>query len=86
MENVVWKYPLKVNDHQLVAMPVGARPLCVQLQQGVPMLWALVDPEGEIKNRNVYMLGTGAGSLENPDDYKHIGTVQMDGLVWHYFV
>lgn len=28
----VWKFPLDVTDRQVVEMPSGARPLCVQVQ------------------------------------------------------
>lgn len=86
MEKVVWKYPLRVQEHQTVTMPTGSTPLALQMQEGMPTLWAFVDPEALLETRNVYMLGTGHGSLEEPDNYKHLGTVQIDGFVWHYFM
>lgn len=81
----IWKYALGIEPHQLIKMPKGARPLCVQVQNGVPTLWAFVDTDGDQVQHTVYMLGTGAGEMEDVDNYKHLGTVQLDGLVWHYF-
>lgn len=86
MEKVVWKCPLKVLEHQRVTMPEGATPLSLQMQEGQPILWAFVDPDAKPVIRNVFMLGTGHGSLEDPDAYEHLGTVQISGFVWHYFM
>ncbi len=39
----VYKYPLRVNDRQIVKLPKGAEILSVQIQRGDICLWALID-------------------------------------------
>ena len=41
----IFKYGLAVRDDVRIALPRGARILCVQVQDVRPCLWALVDPE-----------------------------------------
>jgi hypothetical protein len=55
----VYKYSLLMDDDQEVAVPDGAAFLTVQLQQGEPYLWALVDMTKPIVKRKVLMRGTG---------------------------
>jgi hypothetical protein len=58
----------------------------VQMQNGKPTLWALVDPEATIEEpTHIMSFGTG---WEIPNDVdKYIGTLQdSEGYVWHYFV
>jgi hypothetical protein len=40
--NTIWKFELKRRDQ--IEMPAGAKLLTVQMQNGKPHLWALVDP------------------------------------------
>ena len=81
----IWKYPLEVADEQKIRVPAGARPLCVQVQRGVPCLWMHVDPDCGMVNHRVLCCGTG-----NPADVgtaKYVSTTQHhDGaLVFHWF-
>ena len=81
----IWKFPLEVNDAVLVEMPFGAKVLTVQVQNGIPCLWALVEPrntpDGSTKFR---IVGTGH-YFDGKGEY--IDTFQlMDGaLVFHVF-
>lgn len=81
----ILKWSLAVTDEQVIQMPAGAKLLSVQMQRGVPQLWAMVDPDAPREARTIVVVGTG-----NPIHSKlgaFIGTVQMmDGaLVWHVF-
>ncbi len=40
----VYKYELKVDDVTELQLPSGAEILTVQVQYGIPCLWALIDP------------------------------------------
>ena len=84
--NAVWKFPVKLMFSQEIEMPVGARPLCVQLQAFRPCIWALVDPNTkETTSRRVSVVATGQEFDDFPPaDY--LGTVQMGELVFHIFV
>ncbi len=82
----IWKCMLRVDDLQIVYMPKGAKLLSVQIQNGVPCLWALVDPTEEQERRTIHMRGTGHNAtLVKGLDY--VSTFQMrDGaLVFHVF-
>lgn len=57
--------------------------LDLQVQNGTPTLWLLVNPKWEQMAHTIEMYGTGH---DVPDANAYIGTVQMpDGYVWHYF-
>ena len=83
----IYKYDLEIEDEQVILMPKGSLSLCVQVQKGLPYLWALVDDEAEKEQVLITMVGTG-----NPADHVHnklyLGTFQMSGgdLVWHVFL
>lgn len=88
MKKTIWKFTLEVKDIQTLDMPKGAEILTVQFQETHGQLWALVDPEAEIEERDIEIFGTG-----NPIHCdmgltrQYIGTYQMHGgnLVWHVF-
>ena len=81
----IWKYQLMAGDKQTIDMPSGARPLCVQVQNGVPCLWALCDPSAPKEKRYFEVFGT--GHIVTPGTRDYLGTVQLlDGaLVLHVF-
>lgn len=80
----IYKYPLLILDEQEVEMPMGAGLMTVQMQNGQPCLWALVDTRNTVEKRKVLIRGTG-----HPADNvgRYISTFQMKGgaLVFHAF-
>lgn len=80
------KYP--VPDAEPVfrlSLPATATPLAVQVQDGLPQMWVLVDTELPEVERAFALVGTGEpvpGIVE-----AHVGTFQMDGgaFVFHVF-
>ena len=81
----IWKFGLEVTGRQSVTMPADAEILSVQVQAGVPCLWALVSPDAPGVPRTVDTYGTGHPVDGNPGRY--IGTYQLSngGLVFHVF-
>ena len=80
----IFKYGLAVRDDVRIALPRGARILCVQVQDVRPCLWALVDPEAPTCERLFCWRGTGQEmgvALEGT----YVGTVQLARLVFHLF-
>lgn len=75
-DSQVWKFPLAAVDIAEVEMPEGAEVLCVQVQAGDPMLWALVAPEAPTVTRRFRVAGT--GHLVG-DVGRYIGTFQLFG-------
>jgi len=81
----IWKYTLAVTDRQSLSMPDGAHVLSVQVQGGMPQLWALVDEKAPQSLRHFDLYGTGNPVPSCPK--KFIGTFQLHGggLVFHLF-
>ena len=82
------KYPLQVVEDQDISLPVGAKPLVVQVQNGEPCMWVIVDQwEDRKKKVRVSTVSTGV-ELFYYDGLRHIGTYQLvDGaFVGHVFV
>lgn len=81
----VWKYPVPVQDDFALTMPQGATILSVQAQGshavpgqgGQPVLWALVDPDAPITQRQFRLAGTGHPVPDDPGTY--VGTFQLYG-------
>ena len=83
----VWKFYLPVDDRITIAMPRGARPLCVQVQANKLCLWVAVDPSADPVNHLFLICGTGH-HRDDIDFSRHIGSsFQIHGgtLVFHVF-
>lgn len=84
MKNTIWKFPFVIEDVVTVSMPEDATVLSVQVQNGEPCIWAVVDPSNPIVMRIFHLRGTGHALGEVG---QFIGTFQMmdGGLVFHLF-
>jgi len=82
----IWKFPFETTDMFRVAMPKNSKILDIQVQDGIPCMWALVDTDSIKHNRAFFIHGTGH-EVSQVDDKKYIGTYQERGgsLVWHVF-
>lgn len=93
----IWKKQLQVTNIQTIVLPVGSQILTMQVQHGVPYLWALVSPpetpvggKEPIPAKNeeitIYTYDTGHPCPQDKADY--IGTYQVmfGDLVFHVFV
>ena len=80
----IYKYILAVTDEQVIYLPQGATLLTVQVQHGVPCLWAKVNPDSPNEEHRIIIKGTGH-SLEEVGEY--LGTFQLYSgeLVFHAF-
>ena len=87
MAERIYKYELKPNQQGVweVDMLAGAQILSVQVQQGVPQMWAVVNPDHEPERRTYVVPGTGHEFPISSDNLKFIATFQMGLLVWHVF-
>jgi hypothetical protein len=82
---VVWKFPLEAERRQTIQMPTGAKVLKVDMQRGVPTMWALCERTWENEDREFLLVGTG---VELPVEAgEHVGSfLARDGeFVWHVF-
>lgn len=88
MKETVYKYPLEIEDEQVVLLPTGARILTVQQQNNNIFLWALVNPTSpNVQAFTIRIHGTGH-AISDSDELEYINTVQLYGgkLVFHVFV
>lgn len=80
----VYKFPFGVDDDVTLTMPRDAEIVHVDAQQGVPCVWARVDPDADLVDRRFRLAGTGH---DLPDGLTHVGSFQLAGgaLVFHLF-
>lgn len=84
----IWKYPIPIEDKFVLTMPIGAQPLCVQVQHGQPCIWALIDTSKPQTTFLFRLSTTGYTDLDdNLTKLDYLGTFQMNGgdLVFHVF-
>jgi hypothetical protein len=81
----IWKFPVEVTDEFTIQIPRGGGVLSVQMQNDVPVMWALVDDAVPMASRRFAVHGTGH-PVPN-DRNRFIGSFQMMGgrLVFHLF-
>lgn len=83
----IYKYPIEIQDEQVVLLPTGAKILTVQTQGGKAFLWAMVNPTMPNDMAvTIRIFGTGH-TIQDADRLEYIGTIQMCGgaLVFHVF-
>jgi hypothetical protein len=67
-------------------MPSIKQALALQVQGDTPTLWAIVDTDSTPEIRTILAFWTGQEVPDVLDALHYLGTVQIDGLVWHYFM
>lgn len=87
MSNTIWKYKLPRDGEVITIEEYIIEPLRVECQNGVPTLWAVVNPEKKCYLTEIVAWGTG---WDLPDDIyygcEYFGTCEDGyGFVWHYF-
>jgi hypothetical protein len=87
-EVTIWKYQLKADDIQEIEIPVGSRILSLQVQNGIPCIWALVYDKSPKDTKKIYTFGTGEPTTFLPETLQFLGTYQiLEGqLVFHVFI
>ena len=83
----IFKYTFNMAGEQDIPMHKGAHVLTVQVQNGIPCLWAIVDPEQPIENRTFRIFGTGHEmDIDIPHSH-YIGSFQLAGgdFIGHLF-
>ena len=91
----IWKFPFEITDTQVISMPEGANILTVQVQNGEPCIWAIVNESAKLISRKIRVAGTGHTLPQMEVNQTslsaglrvYIGTIQMNGgaLIFHVF-
>jgi hypothetical protein len=77
--NTIWKFSFKIEEDVQLEMPIGARVLSVQTQNGQPCLWAIVDDQAKKEKRKFFVHGTGHKLPDVlSDHFHHLGTFQIE--------
>jgi hypothetical protein len=81
----VYKYPLQPTDKQMIPLPKDAKIIHLDVQRGIPCIWALVDPDLPLEPIMIYTYGT--GHEINEEGLLYIGSYQLLGgdIVFHAF-
>lgn len=84
----IYKYPLTIEDYQVVKMVAGGRILTAQTQGDTLCLWAEVSTDNVPAYQAVGIRIYGTGNPMPDDPGKYLSTVQLyDGkLVFHVYV
>lgn len=87
---VVHKFSLEncfanIKIPKTILMPIGAKIICAEMQSGSPHLWAIADPNAETEAREFVIFGTGFELQAGGEPLEHVGTVFVQGFVWHIF-
>lgn len=86
MERNIYKYQLELKAEQVLESSyMHFKPLHVGLQKGTICLWAEVGSLSMKGNIRIACFGTGQ-SVPINTGFHHIGTVQQNGLVWHFYM
>lgn len=81
----IYKYELPVDGGIIAIKQYIIKILSIQEQNGIPVMWAIVDPDDEVvEPLKIIAIGTGWELPTGLEDY--LGTAQDEyGFVWHYF-
>lgn len=83
----VHKYSFEIDDYIDIEMPRFSRVLSVQVQNGTPCIWAIVDTDSPLAIKKFRLAGTGHPIREKEEDLEFVGTFQLFGgkIVFHLF-
>ena len=81
----IYKYELPVDGGIIAIKQCIIKILNIQEQNGIPVMWAIVDPDDEVvEPLKIIAIGTDWELPTGLEDY--LGTAQDEyGFVWHYF-
>ena len=85
----VFKYPIVIDDYQVLKLPMGAKILSAEKINGLVFLWAMVDTDQpDVQARVLRLAGTGH-PLKNTCQYEFISTIVYpisdETLIFHLF-
>ena len=80
----IYKYELSDKGRQEIELPWYSQILSVQMQNGTPCIWVLLNPDDKTYPQLFEIYGTGHEIKKS--EFKHyIGSWQDGPTVWHLF-
>ena len=80
----IWKYNIESEDCVLT-VPQGARFLTLQVQNGLPTIWMLLDEANATEQRRYITFVTGSFADIRKEVDTYVGTYQLGWFVGHIF-
>lgn len=80
----IWKFNLGAGT-TIHEMPKGAKVLSIGWQNGVAVIWLLVDPSAPKVRRGFWLVGTGNQLSAAIEGFAFVGTLVGTPFVWHVF-
>lgn len=80
---VIYKYRLLLDHEQTIMLPEGFQLLSLEIQDGYPWIWCIVNSANDFKPVNIKTYPTGMPMKH--ESLQYIGTIHKDGFVWHFF-
>ncbi len=77
----IYKYPVPIEGEFYLNLPANHQIITFQVQNGQPCVWIRVDA-GAVTNPVKFAI-IGTGHEYDPSEYGYIGTIQLEGFVWH---
>ena len=83
----IWKFPMQCADKQILALPKGAKVLCVQTQNDTPYMWVVNPSVGVAATEERTFAIYGTGHQHESIGGEYVGTFQLRSglLVFHVF-
>lgn len=78
MNIVVWKYEVHSYGVSIIYMPLDAKILKFDIQQGDVVMWALIDEDSTPVKRQFENFNTGQRLEPTPFDLTYLGTTQYE--------
>jgi hypothetical protein len=85
----VFKYPLEIEDEQLIMLPQDAEPLRIMVQNNIPCLWVRLQTTGDCPTVAWTIITRGTGHpAPSEQEATYIDSYMLSGgqLVFHVFV
>lgn len=80
----IWKYKIEP-PFSVITMPRDAEVISLQIQNGAPYLWAVVETNNPTIERVFKTFCTGEPIVDFDGLKSFIGTYQLNGYVFHVF-
>lgn len=80
----IFKYHVGTNGVSRVRLPIDAKVLSTNVQDGKVQIWAEVDDEAALEDRHFIVYGTGHEMLDT-EHQVYVGTIFDNPFVWHVY-
>lgn len=82
----IWKHVITTDPVQAITIPQNIKPLKVDVQNGEPCFWYMLDPTAPMTTRHLRLFGTGHQIPSHCGEYVGTFMVDNDAIVIHVFL